>query len=319
MMPNSNDRFDPSGMIRTVRDSLAKITRFLKLQEDIHYAIVIGSQARKVRPADEWSDIDIVIVTSDPERYLQDSSWLEGIGIPPRITFVEKAASGGTVERRALFSNGVAVDFSIFPFNCLGEVEESDQVQEEFVKVLRRGVIIIKDEGEMISSFVKQLQSSGRMDQVPGSHEVSEQEFSQSASDFFFHFVWTNRKLNRGELWSAKTCLDCYMKSLLIQMVEWHAKAENSEEYDVWHSGRFIEQWADRSIIAEFHKIFAHYDYHDIESALHSTVRLYARIAKEVAHHYEFNYPKDIESFAWEQVGKTPGKGSDHREGGKNP
>jgi len=49
-------------------------------QPDIHAAIVAGSEARADRPADGWSDLDIVILVTDPEPYLTSTDWLKNTG-----------------------------------------------------------------------------------------------------------------------------------------------------------------------------------------------------------------------------------------------
>jgi predicted nucleotidyltransferase len=48
----------------------------------IRAACVIGSRARVDHPADAWSDLDIVIITSEPERYLTATDWLAHMGVP---------------------------------------------------------------------------------------------------------------------------------------------------------------------------------------------------------------------------------------------
>ena len=307
MMNLPEDSAYSSRKMRSVRNTVVKITHYLKMQDDVSSALMVGSQARKIKPADEWSDIDIVIITTNPDRYLMDSSWLEHFGIQPKISFVEETANGGVLEKRVLFNNGVAVDFTILPLNLIKENINTDLTRGELTKVLQRGVILIKDENKLVSSFMEALLSTSNNKGESKLPSISESEFSNSVNDFFFHVVWTHRKLLRGELWSATNCLDCYMKSLLLQMTEWYSKAKNSEDYDTWHSGRFIEQWADKSILKDFHGIFAHYDYHDIEPALRSTVKLYSRMAKYVANHYGFNYPTDVDQFAWKQT-KIEGK-----------
>src|SRR5262245_36751765 len=80
-------------------------------QPDIRAAIVLGSRARTDRPADEWSDLDLLVVTSDPGRLLAQADWLEQLGTP-RLTFLESTAVGGMTERRVLFEGGLDVDFS---------------------------------------------------------------------------------------------------------------------------------------------------------------------------------------------------------------
>lgn len=93
------------------------IERFVKWaqnEQNIRAAIVIGSRARVDHPADEWSDLDIVIIATDPKRYWATANWIENIG-NPWLTFVEQAAGGGGMERRVLFEGGLDVDFAPIP------------------------------------------------------------------------------------------------------------------------------------------------------------------------------------------------------------
>lgn len=41
---------------------------------DIRGAVIVGSRARTDHPADEWSDIDIIVITTDPDRYLSTTA-----------------------------------------------------------------------------------------------------------------------------------------------------------------------------------------------------------------------------------------------------
>lgn len=93
------------------------IERFVRWAEtcsDIRGAVIIGSRARVDHPTDEWADLDIMIITTDPERYVSTSDWIENVG-NPLLTFVEPTAGGDDMERRVLFEGMLDVDFAIIP------------------------------------------------------------------------------------------------------------------------------------------------------------------------------------------------------------
>lgn len=77
-------------------------------------AFVIGSRARADHPADEWSDLDIVILADDPTPYVESAGWLQHIGVP-WLTFVERTPDGKGYERRVLFEGGLDVGFAPDP------------------------------------------------------------------------------------------------------------------------------------------------------------------------------------------------------------
>src|SRR5918911_2375164 len=80
---------------------------------DIRAACVIGSRARVGHPADAWSDLDIVVLMSEPERYLTATDWLAHMGVP-WLTFVESTAGWGGRESPGVFWGGHDGDFSVF-------------------------------------------------------------------------------------------------------------------------------------------------------------------------------------------------------------
>jgi len=72
--------------------------------ENIRAAFVVGSRARIDHPADEWSDMDIIIFTSEPNYYLSNKEWLNNLG-NICTSFVSKTA-GGDSECLTLFDGG---------------------------------------------------------------------------------------------------------------------------------------------------------------------------------------------------------------------
>ena len=57
-----------------------RVIAWAKSQSDIRAILVIGSRARRDFPADEWSDLDLMIFATDFEKYLASDSWLDDIG-----------------------------------------------------------------------------------------------------------------------------------------------------------------------------------------------------------------------------------------------
>ena len=42
-------------------------------------------------------------------------------------------------------------------------------------------------------------------------------------NDFFFHTIWASKKILRGELWTAKMCIDAYLKKYLLKITEMYS------------------------------------------------------------------------------------------------
>jgi aminoglycoside 6-adenylyltransferase len=212
----------------SVEEMLDRLVRWAETQPDISAIINQGSRARIDHPADQWSDLDLIVYTSRPERYLTSTEWLENIG-NVMLTFLEKTATGDNVERRALFEGGVDVDFSIIPKESLVKDLEDPSSQDQ--DLIRRGVRVLHDKTGLLAKLPEPSKRP-----APTRSPPTKGEFDQLVNDFLYHIVWTAKKLRRGELWTAKACCDSYMKWKLLGMIEWHTLASKGWDTDVWFS-----------------------------------------------------------------------------------
>ena len=97
---------------------IEKITRWGTLRSDVRSLTIVGSRARLERPADKWSDLDLILVTTDPQPYLATDNWISEIALV-QLTFLESTAVGNLVERRVLFDGAHDVDFTVAPINLI--------------------------------------------------------------------------------------------------------------------------------------------------------------------------------------------------------
>ena len=250
-------------------------------------ALVVGSQARVTEPADEWSDLDIVIFHRDPEQLLDSTDWIGRFG-DVVLTTVESTAVSGGRERRVLYSDGRDVDFAVFPSEALAFIAQSPPGLE----VLGRGYEVLLDKDGQLSPPIALPERGRRNRQKP----PSEDQFQAAVADFWYHMQWAAKKLRRGELWTAKMGCDGYLKRLLVRMMEWQAIVRRGNEVDVWHDGRFLDRWAEPEVRARLPDTFARYDRRDLARGLDETGRLFSDLAREVARRCRWVYPERAES-----------------------
>jgi aminoglycoside 6-adenylyltransferase len=287
----------------TYENLIRRFTAWAIHEQEIRLAIVIGSRARVDHPADEWADLDILVITKNPEHLLTTTDWIPNIGAP-LLTFTEPTADGGDQERRVLFEGGLDVDFAIIPDEKVQMLLKYSHERPELAYGLKntvgRGMRVLLDK-------------DGRMDQLnelmdsfewPPPSAPAQEIFLQSVNDFWYHTVWTAKHLRRGELWWAKSCCDNRLKQLLLQMLEWHAQASKGVNSDTWFRGRFLEQWADPRALEQLRKAFAHYDAEDVWQALFATMDLYRWLSNETAERFGYAYPTTGEGYATEFVKK---------------
>lgn len=270
-------------------DLLARFVAWAEACPEVRAAAVIGSRARADRPADEWSDLDLLMIVTDPARFLDQTDWLESIGTP-WLTFLETTATRSGMERRVLFEGGLDVDFVPVPQEQVRWIAQHG-LPADVAGVVRRGIRFVVDK----DGFAMVLGQAPRTAAPP--RPPDEHEFREVIHDFLYHAVWTAKKLRRGEVWTATLCLDGYMKQKLLTMLEWHARAINGPDHDTWHNGRFLEQWADPRALADLRGAFAHYDAQDVERALHATIGLFRWVALETAGRLNYTYPSAADEY----------------------
>lgn len=252
--------------------------------------MLIGSSARVAPPADEHSDLDLIVITRDPARYLQQTDWLGACG-PWAISFLERTAVADGWERRVLFEDGTDVDFAIFPPASLPALAQDPGVRD----ILRRGFRVLLDKDAVFAHW------SVPATAVPSS-PPARMDCEQLMHDFWYHAVWQARKLCRGELWVA---LDCHghLVRLLLAMIEQHARVTRGADVDTWHRGRFLERWADPAIVMGLRGVFPHYEPADAWQALTATMVLFRQVATATMERLGHPYPAAADQAASRLVG----------------
>ncbi len=259
-----------------------KLLAFAKEDEDIKAIVLIGSSTRDTVKADEYSDLDVVITTEKPESWLY-GNYPEKLG-NMKLSFVEPTLGGGK-ERRMLYDGSLDVDMIVFT------PEQFEKAIREGVAswVMNRGYEIMYD-AEDYSALLKE-----NISHELHPTDLSEPEFNNMVNDFFFHTVWASKKILRGELWTAKMCIDAYLKNYLLKMIEMYSVSKY--QVDVWHDGRFLDRWAEKEILSDLEKCFAHYNREDMVSALSATFYLFCRLASQTAEMKGYKYPKEAENY----------------------
>ncbi|HYI74807.1 MAG TPA: aminoglycoside 6-adenylyltransferase [Gaiellaceae bacterium] len=249
----------------------AAVSEWAQARDDVRAAVLVGSHARTDTRADRWSDLDVILVVDDPDVYAADARWVEEFGVPA-LTFLEPTAVGDQRERRVLYETGEDVDFPLIPVAALERLDASDNA----AALLERGFRVLVDKIELEPRL--RALAEERRPQAP----TAQRDLTELASDFWYHALWTAKKLRRGEVFTAIDCLDGYMKARLVTLLEWHARA-TAPEVDVWHAGRFLERWADPGALAALERAYAHYDLRDVARALWETIDLFQGLEEETA------------------------------------
>jgi aminoglycoside 6-adenylyltransferase len=256
---------------------IVRLQRWAEREPNIRLALLLGSQARTKMPADPFSDIDLVLFALDAERLLEDEGWIAGLG-PYWTSHIESNALETGPERRVLFEDGQDVDFSVFPADFMPAISADARA----MAILRRGfrALVNKDTVELPVPAAE-----------PAATPPSPSEFSNLVNDYWFHLVWTAKKLRRGELLTSLEATNGYLRGLLVRAVRWHAVARGPSGREVWHGARFFEQWADPRVIRDFPETVAQYDARSVARALRANRALFRWLTDELSESLSFPSP----------------------------
>jgi aminoglycoside 6-adenylyltransferase len=253
--------------VRGRDEFVEQVREWAAAQPDVQAAMPVGSAARSATPADEWSDIDIGLIVDDPAPYLRDAAWLAPFGTP-LLTFVEPTAIGISHERRVLFDDGTEADFAFFPAAAIEQLRADAGADA----TLRRGYRVLVDR-----IGIERLLDAPSPQAPPADAAM----LAHLANDVWYHALWAAKKLRRGELWVARSCVDCYLHARLLEIAALHAQAL-SPAVDTWHGGRFLERWASDDVVAELWDSLAR-GREDIAAAIRRSVTLFDRLIDETA------------------------------------
>ena len=251
---------------------MKRLLAVCEVKPEIKAVIIVGSQAREISKADEYSDLDLIIACSEPQILLYENNIIGKLG-KLVYSFVEDTFAGEK-ERRILFEKSLDVDMIVMSEDSLVNLLKSHNA--DFI--LNRGFSLCYD-----ACGISQLICKSSKITPCDFTALSEESFRNLTNDFMFHTVWAEKKIRRGEFLTAIMCVNDYLKTKLITIIEMYEHCIHGTAYDTWHNGRMAEQWAEPFIVDKLGDCFSHYDADDLLSALTATRELFMTLAKECA------------------------------------
>lgn len=261
---------------------LSKIEAFVHDANDICFLGLIGSGSNNGNLNDDYSDIDLVVVSDNYSTYFNTVKWLHSID-EVWMTFTESIPDLNHWERRCIFKNGIDVDFVLVDKTKLISDNNEFPVLKEICHTTLK---VLFDNGNIIRYF-NNIISEKKEFSFP-----DEIEYNNVINDFYFHYLWTLKKCLRGEYWIALQCINGYLKQRTLKMLEWYEHSLHGKYYNTFYNGRYLEKWIEKSLIDELKQTFSSYSKESIINALVANKKLFTNIAKETATMNGFSFPE---------------------------
>jgi aminoglycoside 6-adenylyltransferase len=265
--------------------------------KSLQLALVVGSRARSQPPADEWSDLDLILFFDDPAPWTGTNTWLEAFG---EIELAYSHASpAGDVEWLVLYASGLKADFMVarFPPPVKNEADRREYLLHgPFKEVLAFGLRLLVDKRGEFGELPEWIEPAG------AASLQEEATYTTHLHRFWMNCTRVAKFLRREDLWRAKMLCDCTMKQQLLTLLEWLALADGTSAGQVWYEGRNLPNWADSSALEVLPATFGRYESADLWRALHASMHLFQRLAQECSRHLGYPYPDDLEARIRERV-----------------
>ncbi|MFF8195501.1 nucleotidyltransferase domain-containing protein [Streptomyces bobili] len=143
-----------------VRAVVERVTGWAAGREDVAGVLLVGSWARGAARAD--SDVDLVVLTTEPGRYADDEAWVRQLALGEVI---RNRAWGPVVEWRHLAASGLEVEVDIGPLGWA----RTDPVDAGTRRVVTDGARPLHDPRGLLGALVEACGRSAQVSSVPAS------------------------------------------------------------------------------------------------------------------------------------------------------
>lgn len=285
---NMNDRFQIFG----------------KKNDDIKSIISFGSAS--VTNNDKYSDLDLIIFTSDPLKYTDEVNfeWVNDLGAVISRLVVKDIVDHMKVNK-LIMKDGPPLDLLIVDVEEFVKVknyllaDKPVQMPEKMIRLidnyiydfhyyLKRGYSICFDTINIQQTIALVFEhETGNEDK---DLILNEERFNQHWNQFWLNCYKMNTWLICNEIGYAIIMVDNILKRNLIQLIQWYTLLEkNDRNFDVFYYGAKLKQWCDPEIYQELYHVFPHDSEEEVRSAVLLTMKLYMKFSNHIALKKEFN------------------------------
>ena len=114
---------------------LDRLRRWVEPRHDLRALLVVGSAARGDAGAE--SDVDVVLLATQPGRYVENVDWVSELGVPESVA---PEVYGNVTSVRAAYDNGLEVEYAIAAADWASEPFDAGTLE-----VARNGMVILLD------------------------------------------------------------------------------------------------------------------------------------------------------------------------------
>ncbi|CAM5240821.1 nucleotidyltransferase domain-containing protein [Streptomyces aurantiogriseus] len=129
-----------------VREVVDRVTRWARNRSDVAGLLLVGSYARGAARPD--SDVDLVLLTTEPSRYAEDDAWVRELALGE---VVRVHAWGPVTEWRHVTASGLEIEVGIGP----ADWARTDPLDAGTRQVVTDGARLLYDPAGMLAGLIR--------------------------------------------------------------------------------------------------------------------------------------------------------------------
>lgn len=304
-------------MNKRLLDAIIGTRDLARNNPDIKSIVSFGSSNRQY--ADDNSDLDLFIFTTDRARYLNKTNdgWLADSYGQVLSRVVVEELMDKILFNRVLLENMFSLDIIVVDINEFASAKyflwlkkrklSSIFSNKFFTKVddklytfhyyLKRGYDILYDDVN-INKIIKSTFEVYKPDPyLERNNQINQDAFEKNYSQFWQSCNLMISSLRDGDYFHALNFHDHEVKKSIIQMVHWYTLLNSrNKELDVYYKGAKIYEWCEESLIEQLYKIFPHQDFAHIFVAIDNSISVYQQLSHLIGERYGFTINLNLEN-----------------------
>jgi aminoglycoside 6-adenylyltransferase len=265
-----------------------RLVPWAESRSDVLAMVIIGSRARTHHPADEWSDLDTILFTTDPDLYAPGLSWqaeLETrLGLPVWFAAHSRTERGDR-ETEFVLQDGLKLDiFYMRASAAQGSQATLQQLIESapYRRVFANGTRVLFERNPSAQPL--------RLDPPADPEPPDQVEFANRIANYLLELTRAMKLARRGELWRAARAVNEELQGNLLTLLEWQARLRPAPAAAVGAYGRFLEDWADPRALAALPATYADSTLPGVRRAVRAALDLLDWLAPEIAQQAGLSY-----------------------------
>lgn len=259
---------------------IEKLKDYIKKNDDFDIVNIAGSFSDKKNKNryDEFSDIDLFIVTEKKDYYLSNKDWLSFYG-KNFIYFNDPISLGTGMELRVAFDDGLLADIAIVNDLEFQKLKENKIFCE---KIIDRGFTTLKNNYDEHYFEHKKYKEE----------VVTQYEWNRKIDEFWIDICNIYKYFVRKDYFSAKYAFDRRILKILIYTLEEYTKIKNPKQ-DVYFNGRYMRKWLDKESFEEMNNIDSSIEPNKMILSIQLAINMFEEKINKIFDYY--GYSNDIE------------------------